>query len=440
MNTLRQQIKDEISEIEMPSYIYTYPMKKSYQLFTDWKQACESWKKVTGPVTLYIHIPFCEMKCSFCDLFTATKQPKDIIQRYVEAIIAEIDIMRNYLQTDELNIQSVYFGGGTPSLLSERQLSTIISKLKKTFKFSEEAEWSLEGAPNSFTQEKFQQLKDLGINRVSIGIQTFDPQELKAMGRFYDAHLGYSTAKLGVSSGIKNINLDLIYGIPGQDFEKWKANLLTAAEIGPATITAYPLVVRNRTAYGKQMIKGSRSDFVEAASRYQWYDFTLEQLASMGYQQHTLVTYARREGGCQHEANEFLGVPTLAFGAGARKYAPDLHYVDEDYINRKPNKITMMEYMDSIERGEIMVRSAVSLTLTDQILRYFILGLLASGIDREIFRSKFQEDIEIRFGELLQVFEEINFLKKSNNIIKLTPKGKRFSSHVGHFIAKHFGI
>jgi len=114
---LRQKIRESITENEMPSYIYTYPTKKSYRPFTDWKKACESWLNVVGPAALYIHIPFCEMKCSFCDLFTATKQPKDVIERYVQAVIKEIESMEKFLQKDRLKIQSVYFGGGTPSLL-----------------------------------------------------------------------------------------------------------------------------------------------------------------------------------------------------------------------------------------------------------------------------------------------------------------------------------
>ncbi|MFI5343714.1 MAG: coproporphyrinogen-III oxidase family protein, partial [Chlamydiales bacterium] len=373
MNLLQKQINETFSDNEMPSYIYTYPVKKFYQPFTDWKKACESWSQVEGPTTIYIHIPFCEMKCSFCDLFTATNQPKDVIERYVKALITEIKMMKPYLRTDQLKIQSVYFGGGTPSLLNENQLGSIISELRTTFTIDANIEWSIEGAPNSFSEEKFTQLKALGINRISMGIQTFDERELRAMGRFYGATLGYTMAKTAISSGIKNINLDLIYGIPGQDFEKWRENLLTAIDLSPATITAYPLVVRDRTGYGKQMIKGAREDWIESRSKYQWYDFTNENLTRNGYMQHTLVTYAKQEGGCQHEAHEFLGASTLSFGAGARKYAPDFHYVDEDYLDRKPNKVTMMNYIESVEKGELVVRSAVKLTKTDQILRYLIL-------------------------------------------------------------------
>lgn len=440
MNQLIQKIRETISEKEMPSYIYTYPTKKSYVPMTDWKKACESWSKVAGPITLYIHIPFCEMKCSFCDLFTATNQPEKVIDRYVKAIIKEIEIMEKYLKKDKISIQSIYFGGGTPTLLSKEQLDAIIHKIRNTFVIANHAEWSIEGAPNSFTIEKLGCFKSSGINRLSIGIQSFDAQELIAMGRFYDPILSQTMAKAAVESGIGNINLDLIYGIPGQTFKGWKQNLLTAIDIAPATITTYPLAVRSRTAFGKQMERGLRNDLADASERYRWYDFTKEQLLYAGYKQQTLVTYSKEGGGCLHEANEFSGIPTLSLGAGSRKYAPDFHYVDEDYINRKPNRVTMMEYMDAIERNELLVKSGVQLTKNDQILRYLILGLLANGIDTLKYLEKFQESIEDRFLDLLQAFNDEGFTADVNSLITLTVKGRRFSSHVGNFIAENYGV
>lgn len=424
------QLGDVLTDNVMGSYIYTYPMKKSYLPYTDWKNACKHWEDVKEPINLYIHIPFCEMKCFFCDLFTATQQPKDVIERYVSCLLQEIEIMKDYLQLDQISIQSVYFGGGTPTLLNERQLSLIINKLKETFSFKANIEWSIEGAPNSLSEAKLTELIKCGINRLSIGIQTFDPTELKSVGRFYDPSLGYEMGILAVQSGIKNINLDLIYGIPGQSFDKWRENLLKAIEINPATITAYPLAVRDKTTFGIQKTKERRDDFVDTPTRYQWFDFTQEQLTQNGYSHHTLVTFAKQHGGCSHEHNEFKGSPTLSFGAGSRKYAPTLHYVDEDYLNRKPHKTTMLEYMDAMERGEILVKSAVHLNKKDQSLRTFILGLLSTGVN--------STQLDIHFTELLNELEAEKCVNQKDQWITLTPKGKRYSSNIGHYIISRF--
>jgi oxygen-independent coproporphyrinogen-3 oxidase len=408
-----------ISDDYLPSYIYTYPTKAAYRPFTDWKEAASGFLEVQGKINLYIHIPFCEMKCAFCNLFTVTKNPRSVIDRYLQCLLKEMEIMTPFLQLDKLEVQSIYFGGGTPSLLNENDLVLIIDRLKSLFIISNDAEWSIEGAPNSFSQDKFNYLKNLGFNRISMGIQTFNPRLLHQVGRNYDAALGGEMAKKAIDTQFKNVNLDLIYGLPKQSLEEWLNDLSLACNFSPATLTLYPLAVRKKTLFGKK----EDEEFLSPRELYHWYDISTDYLEKNGYSQKTFVAFAKTNGGCSHEAQQFQGIPTLSFGSGARKYAPAIHYVDENYHDRLPHATTLKRYMESIEQGKLLVCSAAFLTSQDQLLQKVILGILSGGIKDP--------------GEYLDRIQELQkegfaFLTESG--YTLTKRGMRHSSTIAHWL------
>jgi oxygen-independent coproporphyrinogen-3 oxidase len=432
VDDLKTRLRTQIAANEMPAYVYTYPPKSAYQPFLGpWQRAAESWQGFRGKLALYVHVPFCEMKCTFCDLFTVTNaHDTPVVDRYVRCVEAELELMRPYL-SDDITVGSLYFGGGTPTLLAKHHLQSIIGKVRDTLRIDSSAEISIEGAPNTLGADRFADYLELGFNRLSIGIQTFDDAELRQMGRTYGAELGATMAGAAVASGIANVNIDLIYGIPDQTRADWQSNLERALAIGPQTVTAYPLVVRDRTTLGKR----SRADVMHADNRYEWYDFTVDTLAAGGYRPRTLVTYARAGGGCLHEENEYMGMPTLALGAGARKYGPTMHYVDDDYANRRANLATTLAYMDSIERGAIPIRSAVALTKDEQQRRFVILGLLSTGIRRARYAERFGEDVTDGFTTYFDALEAEQLLAVDDDVIALTAKGKKYSSIVGHLLA-----
>lgn len=430
-----RSLADRIANQEMPPYIYTYPPKGAYQPFTDWEQAAKSWEKVEGHIAIYIHIPFCNMKCSFCNLFTVTNAADAIRERYVAALLLELQVMMRFLNKSKLVVSSLYFGGGTPSLLTQSQLDRLLGAFRMHFKIASNAEVSIEGTPDTFNARTIRELISLGFNRVSMGVQTFQPDHLKKMGRHYPAELAQRAGEEAVASGIRNVNMDFIYGTPEQILDQWRDNLEKVLKIGPTTLTAYPLVVRQKTVFGRQKLKGLQTNFPDEKIKYDWYDFTYDVLTKNGYQQHTFVSYAKQDGGCRHEENEFSGHPTLSFGAGARKYAPDLHYVDEDYVQRLPTNTTMMEYMEAVEGGRILVKSAARLDANEQILRYAILGLLAGGIDKGLYDNKFGEPIEERFSLILEALVQEKLMQASGRGYGLTQLGKKYSSIIGSLMS-----
>ncbi len=440
MTDVRTRLQRQIAAHEMPPYVYTYPPKAAYEPFLgSWQRAAESWRGFGGRMALYLHVPFCEMKCTFCDLFTVTNQHAEpVVDRYVRCLLREIDLMLPYLDTSRITVGSLYFGGGTPTLLSQGHLEAILGKLRASFAIDPRAEVSIEGAPNTLGPDKLALYERIGFNRLSIGIQTFAAEELVKMGRPYDAALGEEMSRAAVGSGIGNVNLDLLYGIPGQTLEAWERNLATAIDIGPRTLTAYPLVIRDRTTLGKARSRDPRNDLMDEENRYEWYDFTVDALAAAGYEVKTLVSYAKTGGGCVHEENEHLGMPTLAFGAGARKYGPTLHYVDDDYVNRRPNQATWHAYMDAIEQGAIPVRSAAELTKEERQRRFVIMGLLASGVLTARYTELFDDDATATFGTYFDALEAEGLLVRGGDALALTRNGKKYSGIISQLLASDF--
>ncbi len=430
---LRQQIQAQI----LPAYLYTYPPKSSYRPFKDWQTAVGQWQKISGDITLYIHVPFCDMKCHFCDLFTVTKLHTDsVMLRLLNCLRAELEMMACYIQKNSVQVSSIYFGGGTPTLLPAESLHLILTTIQKNFILKENIEFSIEGAPNSLHEKKLKELKSLGFNRISIGIQSFQQSELRAMGRHYDANLGFDMAYLANQVlHFENTNIDLIYGIPNQTLDAWQFNIEKAVALNPQTITLYPLMLRKRTFFGKQSVGNCNKNFTAEQERYDWYDRTVQWLTSVGYQQKTFVNFAKKSGGCRYEENSFLGSPTLSVGPGSRKYATALHYTDDNYIERQSNKTTFLHYMEKIEQGVLPIQSAVFLSKSEQMLRFFILGLLFSGVHKKQFRERFGTSLSQCYGNVLAILNTEGLIEDGMTNIHLTAKGYKYSSIIGGFLS-----
>ncbi len=290
------------------------------------------------------------------------------------------------------------------------------------------AEVCIEAAPNSMNDAQCRELRASGFNRISIGIQSFDDEELTGMGRLYDGDHGRRMVHVALEAGFPNVNIDLIYGLPNQTYQKWLRNLQTAIELGTPSITLYPLAVRSKTTYNK-WYKESPGIFRNNLTKYNWYDVAVDLLTSNGYEQQTLVNFAREGGGSRHETNEFMGIPTIGLGSGARSYAPTLHYTNDDYVNRKYITSMISDYLNCIESSdEIPVRSAVSLDREEIIRKYVILRLLRIGVDITDFELRFGESLESKFGPLFDALRLENLVERSGRTEKLTKRGLRFSS------------
>jgi oxygen-independent coproporphyrinogen-3 oxidase len=461
---LYQLIQDEE---HMPSYIYSYPPKTSYISKQDSLQDLEivnkeekksdfhsspskissstnnslvakGWADYSGPLNVYIHVPYCKMKCSFCNLFTTMSYNSEKGDEYTKNLLGEMKIFKT-LAPSKNPIKTIHFGGGTPTLLSINCLKSILEELKNSFDTSKVEEIAIESTPSALSEEYLMGLKELGITRLSIGVQTFDYEELKVVGREKELGLNEKTVSLAQKIGFNNLNVDLIYGLPHQTNEVFIQNVKKAISMNVDTVTLYCLAIREKTTFGRMKRKlednsQSLSKYFKSTSEcYNYYEEASELLKSNGFTHRTHVLFGK---GNSQEEREFDGVPTLGFGAGARSYAKSIHYTSDHYFSKIPPHKIIKYYQHAIEKGEIPILSFTDLNKDEQIRRHVILNLLYfKGIDTMQYRYMFEEMIDERFKEVLRVLEEEGFIRyhEEDGVWKIvmTKEGMIYSSAIG---------
>jgi len=421
---LRQSLADGLRG-PMAPYVYTYPPKRAYSPVDPTRDMAATWSGYDGPLNVYVHVPYCRMKCGFCNLFTTKLSGS--LDPYAAALHRELSLVAAHL-ADGVQLASVHFGGGTPTLLAPAVIGGLLADLTGRYALRPGAEVAIEGTPRSLTADTLRGLHDAGITRVSIGIQSFDRHELDAMGRGSQSD-PTAVVEAALQQGFDNVNLDLIYGLPSQSLDVFLANLERAVALGPPTLTLYPLVLRQRTAFGARSRRGDEG-FAGSDELFRAYDRALELLAEHGYEQRTLVLYARPGGGNGFEEEEFRGVPTLGLGAGARSYGPRVHYTADDYFQPTPPRQLIEAWLQAVEAGRVPARCAVELAPDDQMRREVILQLLYTGIARPSFAQRWGGALDTLVGAPLEALAGEGLLDDDGERVWLNRQGMKYSSLV----------
>src|SRR5215204_3340184 len=238
---------------------------------------------------IYIHIPFCKSRCSYCDFATDVYRNNETVERYVDALVSEIQNSKFKIQN---SVETVYFGGGTPSLLSPAQLEKILNAIHENFAVEENIEFTLEMNPATVTLEKLRAFRNLGVNRASFGVQTFDDRALKLLARGHDADDARRTFELLRQSGFDNISFDLIAGLPGQTLEDWEKNLTEALKLNPEHLSLYPLEVHEGTPLAEQ-IRSRRQPAPDEHLAAEMYELMVERTACQGFLQYEISNFSR---------------------------------------------------------------------------------------------------------------------------------------------------
>jgi oxygen-independent coproporphyrinogen-3 oxidase len=374
------------------------------------------------------------MKCSFCNLFTTTHHQSGTFQEYAQTLVREARLTAQALRSEQLMVDSVYFGGGTPSLLSADALGMIMRELRALFPFNVDAELAIEATPDAVDEAKLHDLRRIGFSRISFGVQTFDAIELRAMGRTYDPGLSRRATAAAIGAGFPNVNVDLIYGLPGQTDRTWRTNLEVAVGLGAPTITIYPLTLRVKTQLGHQH-HATPASFDLGESTYQRYDAARDFLAEHDYHQYSMAGFATGGGGSRHECNEFKGTPTVGLGAAALSYAPGIHYTSGDYLDTRSPTGIITDYMQAVDSGKLPIRTGIVLNADEKQRRHIIMHLLHDGVDREVFQQRFGEPMEYRFSTELAILTQEDCLRDQDGRLALSQGGRRFSSLVADLFA-----
>jgi len=435
MESLRGWLRAGLEAEEMPPYVYTYPPKPAWRPAPGGVAPAGAWRGLSGSLNVYVHVPWCEMKCSFCNLFTARGHDAGGLVGYVESLLAELELACAAFDAagarpGSLALSTIHLGGGTPTLLKAASIARLVEALRARFDLSADPEIAIEGAPGSVSPEHLAAIRAAGVTRMSLGVQSFDPADQARLGRSHEAGIAASRVEAALAAGFPNVNVDLILGVPGQALGTFLGNIDRAAALGAKTITLYPLVVRERTTFGRRRA-GGRGGFQGGELKLAWYRRAVERLEAAGYARITQVLFARPGGGNRFEVSEFEGAHTLGLGAGARSYAPRCHYGSDDYFRPGHPGVVLEGYLETVGRGEIPARCAAALSDEEATRRAVILQLLhAPGIDRAAWGARFGAQPEASFAEALDALEVEGLLERDAARLALTREGLHHSSLV----------
>ncbi len=363
---------------------------------------------------IYIHIPFCKKACNYCNFYFSTSLGNK--DRYIDALLHEIELSKDYLQGEP--IETLYFGGGTPSHLPVNDLLMIVKKLDSVFGFNNLEEFTLEANPDDLTSEKLKELKklqQLGLNRFSIGIQSFFDEDLKYMNRAHNSEEALAAVKSVQDSGFEDITIDLIYGTPTMDDERWHRNLETAFSLSVQHISSYALTVEPQTNLERKIKKGVRLPVNEQHSAKQ-FDVLMTEMKRNGYEQYEISNFAKREKYARHNTSYWLGKKYLGLGPSAHSY---------NGVARRWNVANNINYITSLEKGVLNFEEEL-LTEHQRINERIMTGLRTMwGVNlREFARDK----MDIIMTNLKAV--DTNCYQLHADVLTLTHDGKFFADAI----------
>ncbi|MDD6442540.1 MAG: radical SAM family heme chaperone HemW [bacterium] len=365
---------------------------------------------------LYIHIPFCVKKCAYCDFLSGPSDEKSR-ERYVELLCEEIQVCRG--KVEEYQVSTVFFGGGTPSVLQGEQIKRIMETLRKVFVFETDAEISMEMNPGTVTSEKLVAYREAGINRLSIGLQSVQDEELKLLGRIHTYDEFLHSYELARKAGFENINIDLISAIPGQTVSSWAETLKTIVELEPEHISAYSLIIEEGTPFFEKYGEGFGQEMLPSEDEErEMYRQTKQILHEAGYERYEISNYAKEGRECRHNIGYWERAPYLGFGIGAASLFEE---------TRSANPSNIEEYRTSFEKKF----QAEKLSVEEQIEEFMFLGLrMMKGISKQKFAEAFGKEIEEIYGKQIERLKKAELLEENDDRIYLTEKGIDISNSV----------
>ena len=358
---------------------------------------------------IYIHIPFCKRRCIYCDFFSTTQSEKKA--EYVHALVRELEMRKDYVGNEEM--ETIYLGGGTPSQLSQEELEEIFTYIYKVYKVTLDAEITLEANPDDLTPEYVSMLRKLPINRISMGIQTFQEETLKLLHRRHTAQQAIEAFKRCREAGFKNISIDLMYGLPGETLETWKQDLQQAIDLHPEHISAYHLIYEEDTALWKLREEHQVEEADEDLS-LTLFKTLIERLTKAGYQHYEISNFCLPGLHSRHNSSYWTGKKYLGCGPSAHSF---------NGVSRQWNVASLSAYIDGIRQR----KPDFEVEELDLYTRYndFVLTSIRTcwGMSLSHLRSMYGEELYRYCLRMAKPHLEQGVLEISEDILKLTRKG-----------------
>lgn len=409
----------------------------NYPPFSQWKpeyiadalKALEQSPRTEDPFGLYLHIPFCRKRCKFCYFKVYTDKNAAEIELYLNALIKEAECYSRMRALQGRQLRFVYFGGGTPSYISEKQLHYLVDGLNRHVSWSNAEEVTFECEPGTLGKSKLQTLKDIGVTRLSLGVEHFDDEILAANGR---AHLSaeiYEVYDLARKVDFPQINIDLIAGMVGETETKWREVIRHALELQPDSVTIYQMELPYNTVISQEILKqGAASPIADWDTKRRWLDFAFNEFQAHGYRIASAYTVATTAKPCRFIYTDALwhGGDMIGLGVSSFSHFGGVHF---------QNAHSFEEYLDLLAKNQLPLLRALTLTPKQKLIREMILQLKTGAIDREYFRGKFGVDVWDEFKPAYERLDNDKLLERQNGSIRLTRSGLL---QVDNFLSEFF--
>ena len=390
---------------------------------------------------VYLHIPFCKSRCSYCDFATDVYRESGAVERYVAALCREIRQFLPQNDADDANltggvdlrdqrssaavslltVDTIYFGGGTPSLLSAIQVEAILQAVREQFEVVSDAEITLEMNPATVTPESLAGYLDAGVNRASFGVQTFNDRDLKLLARGHDANDARNTFKMLRGAGFSNISFDLIIGLPGQTLDDWQRNLDEALKLDPEHLSLYILEIHEATPLAEQVRSGRRPRPDEELAA-EMYEHLLDRIATTSFEQYEISNFAKPGLASRHNTKYWRLDPVFGFGVSAHSF---------DGMSRYWNVRDTQEYVSAVEADKTPIAGRD--ILTDEKLageRAFLGMRLTDGISVNDYERATGIDLKAKYAGELERLADAGLIELASDRLKLTRRGMLFSNEV----------
>lgn len=382
----------------------------------------------TPDLSLYLHIPFCTTKCTYCAFNTYTHM-EALITPFVEALIAEVELVAQYSPYPRLH--TVFFGGGTPTLLNVEQFERILTAIHRCFMLTDDAEITTEANPNDLDEAYLRGLCALGINRVSIGMQSSNPNELKLFARRHDHEVVLRVMPQVRAAGVDNVNLDLIYGVPQQTLSTWRATLESTIRLAPEHVSLYALTLEEGTPLRDWVAEG-RLPTPDDDLAADMYDLATELLEAAGYVQYEISNWSRPGYACRHNLQYWRNLPYVGVGPGAHGYAGGVRYAT---LLSPQRYIRAMR--DGAGQAYVFPRTPatvdeVEVDRISEISETLIMGLRLTqeGISRAAFRERFGVDLVAYHHDIISRYQQHGLLTVDDARVRLTQQGRLLSNMI----------
>jgi oxygen-independent coproporphyrinogen-3 oxidase len=368
---------------------------------------------------LYLHVPFCVKKCHYCAFISRAPGKNDLLE-YPDLLMRELQLQASGAKP----LDSIYFGGGTPSLLQPEQLALLLDGIAAQTGIQADAEITLEANPGSVDHVSLRAFRDVGINRISLGIQSFDDNFLDCLGRIHTSAQSRQAFSDARKAGFKNVSIDLIHSLPGQSLDQWRSELQHAVKLCPEHISIYGLTVEEGTPFAR-IYPADSPELADDDLSADMFELADELLAESGFEHYEIANYARPGYRAQHNSGYWRRDGYLGLGVAAHSFLRDGHGV------RFSNPGTLEEYRRGVMAGQLTRVDEHQLTPGDAMAEYMFLGLrLSEGVSLSAFEQEFGHTMESVYGSIPDDLVRLGLLIQNEGMLTLTQRGMLLSNQV----------